>query len=54
MGAVVSYVTPGNTGRSDDPDPVTGLTSKDKYLVRTSWAKIMKNPADSGVALLCL
>ncbi|ENN77703.1 cytoglobin-1 [Dendroctonus ponderosae] len=54
MGTVLSYITPANSGRSDDPDPVTGLTSKEKYLVRTSWAKIMKNPADSGVALLCL
>lgn len=54
MGIVVSYVLPGSTGRTDDPDPVTGLTSRDKYLVKTSWAKIMKNPTDNGTALLCL
>ncbi|XP_076273075.1 globin 1 isoform X2 [Rhynchophorus ferrugineus] len=53
MGTVVSYITT-NTGRTDDPDPTTGLTSRDKYLVRTSWARIMKNATDSGVALLLL
>ncbi|XP_066247826.1 globin isoform X1 [Euwallacea similis] len=54
MGTVVSYILPGNTGRTDDPDKLTGLTSRDKYLVKSSWAKIMKAPADNGVALLCL
>lgn len=54
MGVAVSYILPANTGRTDDPDPVTGLTSRDKYLVKTTWAKLMKSPADSGVALLCL
>lgn len=54
MGVAVSYILPSNTGRTDDPDPVTGLTSRDKYLVKTTWAKLMKSPADSGVALLCL
>ncbi|XP_030754339.1 globin isoform X2 [Sitophilus oryzae] len=54
MGTIVSYISPANTGRTDDPDPATGLTSRDKYLVRTSWARIMKNSTDSGVALLTL
>ncbi|XP_056639327.1 globin-like [Diorhabda carinulata] len=43
-----------DTGRIDDPDPTTGLTSREKFHIRTSWAKIMKNPTESGVALLLL
>ncbi|CAG9767109.1 unnamed protein product [Ceutorhynchus assimilis] len=54
MGTIVSYILPTNTGRTDDPNPVTTLTSRDRYLVKTSWAKLMKNPTDSGVALLSL
>ncbi|XP_060522783.1 globin-like isoform X2 [Cylas formicarius] len=53
MGTVVSFISQ-NTGRTDDPDPVTGLTTRDKYLVKTSWAKLAKTPTDSGVALLLL
>ncbi|XP_050299042.1 cytoglobin-1 isoform X4 [Anthonomus grandis grandis] len=52
MGHIVSAFT--GTGRTDDPDPVTGLTSRDRYYVTSSWARLMKNPTDSGVALLTL
>ncbi|XP_060521333.1 globin-like isoform X2 [Cylas formicarius] len=53
MGIVYGYFFP-DTGRTDDPDAVTGLTSRDKYLVKTSWANVMKNPTANGCALLLL
>ncbi|XP_049819885.1 globin isoform X1 [Aethina tumida] len=53
MGVVVSMFG-GNTGRTDDPDPVTGLTSRDRYLVTSSWAEVRKDPTGNGVALLML
>ncbi|CAH1986188.1 unnamed protein product [Acanthoscelides obtectus] len=40
--------------RDDDPDPVTTLTSKDKFIIRSSWARIMKNPIENGTAILTL
>ncbi|CAH1974436.1 unnamed protein product [Acanthoscelides obtectus] len=40
--------------RDDDPDPVTTLTSKDKFIIRSSWARIMKNPIENGIAILTL
>lgn len=52
MGTVLSYILPANTGRTDDPDPVTGLTSRERYLVQSSWAKVMKDPTNMGVLLL--
>ncbi|KAL1494036.1 hypothetical protein ABEB36_009703 [Hypothenemus hampei] len=54
MGSVASYILPQNTGKTDDPDPVTKLTSRDKYLVRSTWSKAMKTPADNGVLLLTM
>ena len=54
MGNMATSIVPGSTGKTDDADPVTGLTSRDKYLVKTSWARLMENPTDSGVALLGL
>lgn len=54
MGSVWSLFGYGNHGRTDDPDPVTGLTSRDRYHVKTSWAGVMKNPTENGVALLIL
>nr|CAH7724279.1 unnamed protein product [Callosobruchus chinensis] len=40
--------------RDDDPDPITTLTSKERYIIRTSWARVMKKPIDSGISLLTL
>ncbi|KAJ8963171.1 hypothetical protein NQ318_018636 [Aromia moschata] len=50
--SLYSYFGYGTPGRTDDPDPVTGLTSRDKYLIANSWAKVRKTPTESGVALL--
>lgn len=54
MGIVVSYIFPANNGRTDDPDPVTGLTSREKFLVKSTWAKVMKDPAESGTVVLTM
>ncbi|CAH1183080.1 unnamed protein product [Phaedon cochleariae] len=40
-----------DTGRTDDPDTHTGLTSRDKYLIRTSWEIVMKDPTGNGIKL---
>nr|CAI5818976.1 unnamed protein product [Callosobruchus analis] len=40
--------------RDDDPDPITSLTSKDRHIIRSSWARVMKKPIESGTALLTL
>ncbi|CAH0564398.1 unnamed protein product [Brassicogethes aeneus] len=53
MGAVVSLFD-GNTGRTDDPDSTTGLTSRDKFLVTSSWAEVRKEPTENGVKLLMM
>lgn len=50
MGVVVSYFNP-NGHRKDDPDPVTGLTSQDKTLIKTSWAKLRADTTASGVKI---
>ncbi|CAH1285482.1 unnamed protein product [Diabrotica balteata] len=54
MGIIWSAFGVTNTGRTDDADSTTGLTSRDKYLIKTSWAGVMKSPTDNGVALLLL
>nr|XP_023030515.1 extracellular globin-E1-like isoform X1 [Leptinotarsa decemlineata] len=54
MGFVWSALGFKNTGRTDDPDPVTGLTSRDRYLVKSSYEAVRKNPVESGVSLLNL
>ncbi|KAJ8936923.1 hypothetical protein NQ314_012128 [Rhamnusium bicolor] len=52
MGMIYSLLGYATQGRTDDPDPVTGLTSRDKYLIANSYLKVRKNPTESGVALL--
>ncbi|XP_050514572.1 cytoglobin-1 [Diabrotica virgifera virgifera] len=54
MGPIWSAFGATNTGRTDDADSTTGLTSRDRYLLKSSWAGVMKNPTDNGVALLLL
>lgn len=36
-------VLAGSTSLTDNPDPVTGLTSRDKYMVQSTWAKLRGN-----------
>ncbi|KAG5894653.1 hypothetical protein JTB14_017365 [Gonioctena quinquepunctata] len=43
-----------NTGSTDDPDPVTGLTSRDKYLVTSSYEAVRKTPMQHGMGILLL
>lgn len=50
MGIIYSYLM-GN-GRTDDPDKTTGLTSRDRYLVRITWKEARSNPVQLGVDLL--
>ncbi|RZC38666.1 Globin domain containing protein, partial [Asbolus verrucosus] len=40
--------------RDDDPDPVTGLTSRDRYQIQSSWVTVKKDLTGNGVALLLL
>ncbi|XP_018568473.1 globin isoform X1 [Anoplophora glabripennis] len=54
MGVLWSYLGYGTQGRTDDPDPVTGLTSRDRYLIKSSWAGPRQKPTESGVALFLL
>lgn len=52
MGSLWSLLGFENKGRTDDPDPVTGLTSRDKYYLRKSWVGVKADPTGNGVALL--
>ncbi|RZC38668.1 Globin domain containing protein [Asbolus verrucosus] len=38
--------------RTDDPDETTGLTSRQRYLVQSSWAPMKKDLTGNGVKLL--
>jgi hemoglobin-like flavoprotein len=38
--------------RTDDPDPVTKLTSRDIYLVQSSWAPLKKDLTGWGVKIV--
>ncbi|CAG9858121.1 unnamed protein product [Phyllotreta striolata] len=49
MGALLSYGLI-DRGKTDDPDPVTGLTSRDKYLINTTWRIVMDDPTRNGVS----
>ncbi|KAF7282706.1 hypothetical protein GWI33_002171 [Rhynchophorus ferrugineus] len=51
MGVYVSQLW--GTGRTDDADPVTGLTSRDKYLITKTWARLSNGDAavQTGVAI---
>jgi len=53
MGIITSFLS-GSHGRTDDPDSVTGLTSRDKYLLQSSWDPIRKDLTSNGVTLLVL
>ncbi|KRT82554.1 hypothetical protein AMK59_4821 [Oryctes borbonicus] len=46
MGIIISYLKGAN-----DPDPVTGLTPREKSLVVSSWNLVKKDPAGNGVEL---
>lgn len=50
MGIIYSYFF--GYGRTDDPDATTGLTSRDKYLIRTTWKEARTDPIQLGVDLL--
>lgn len=50
MGIIYSYLF--GHGRTDDPDATTGLTSREKYLVRTTWKEAVSDPIKLGVGLL--
>lgn len=53
MGIIASYYYYYTT-RTDDPDPTTKLTSRQKYLVQSSWAPVKKDLTGYGVKLLIL
>uniref|UniRef100_A0A6P7GBR7 Neuroglobin-like n=1 Tax=Diabrotica virgifera virgifera TaxID=50390 RepID=A0A6P7GBR7_DIAVI len=51
MGSVLSYFLGFfvNQGRIDDANPVTGLTSRDIYLITNSWNKVISQPTENGI-----
>lgn len=51
MGKFWSSPISGDTGKTNDPDPTTGLTSRDRYLIRSSWELVMADATGSGVKL---
>lgn len=52
MGVVWSYFFPDDdASRTDNPDPGTGLTSRDRYLIKTTWELVMKNGTKHGIDL---
>ena len=44
MGAIYSFLWK-NSDRKDDPDPVTGLTTQDKNILKSTWKKISNGHA---------
>lgn len=50
MGMLYSLL--GYNGRTDDPDPVTGLTSRDKHLLKSTWELVKKDLKGNGVKVL--
>ncbi|XP_015838448.2 globin [Tribolium castaneum] len=53
MGIITSTLSYYMT-KTNDPDPITGLTSRDRYVIQTSWAPVKKDLTGNGVALLLL
>ncbi|XP_072398490.1 cytoglobin-1-like isoform X2 [Diabrotica undecimpunctata] len=51
MGSVLSYFLGFfvNQGRIDDANPVTGLTSRDVYLITNTWNKVISKPTENGI-----
>lgn len=52
MGTVISYISK-DIGRNDDPDPTTGLTSRDRYVLKATWKRITREQAglNTGISL---
>lgn len=46
MGVITSYMKP-----AGEPDPVTGLTPKEKSLVVSSWNIVKKDLQGTGIEL---
>lgn len=49
MGGILSYFW-----SSNEPDPVTGLTPREKYLVKTSFSVIQKDMVKGGIDLFMM
>ncbi|XP_022916567.1 globin [Onthophagus taurus] len=47
MGIILSYVRGGN----NEPDPITGLTPREKSLVASSWGLVKKDISENGAEL---
>lgn len=41
MGIITSYIG-SYLERDDDPDPKTGLTSRDSFVLKTTWKQLTK------------
>lgn len=52
MGLITSFFRLGsNTGKTDDPDPNTGLTSRERYQIQSTWRNVMADPTGNGMKL---
>lgn len=47
--SVLGYIS--DPGKTDDPDPSSGLTSRDKHLITKSWELVMKDATGNGIKL---
>lgn len=52
MGVIVSYLN--GSSHSNEPDPVTGLTPKEKVLVEQSWNLVKKDLSGAGIELFMM
>lgn len=52
MGIVTSLLGYGPQGRTDDPNPVTGFTSREIWLIQTGWDAGKKDMISRGVQVL--
>ncbi|KAE8736874.1 hypothetical protein FOCC_FOCC017672 [Frankliniella occidentalis] len=52
MGAILSYLW--SPSLSTEVDPATGLSPRDKHLVRTTWAIVKKDASSNGLYLFQL
>ncbi|KAL1494038.1 hypothetical protein ABEB36_009704 [Hypothenemus hampei] len=50
MGNIISYLW-GYSGRNDDPDPDTNLTTRDKIILKTTWKKLTNGKANLQIGM---
>ena len=55
MGGMMSYVWgPSNDPTMDEVDEATGLSGREKLVIRQTWSTVMQDPKTHGVQLFIL